>query len=283
MKVWIFEDRQSTVEILKASLLRRVPDMVFEILGTVEAGDRAIQWIEDHDVVSVDSQVPSEATGRSLYDAGERFVAKLRANSCVCKILWHSDVHLDSLRDLGVEYTNATDIGEMVCASGPSAMQEASREEWQRNGDALLAKRTAWNVPLSEFVPLSILCQGYLAIVGAAGLFPNEVADELKKSEVGLECIAQAHAHLGQALNAVEWFAAGREKISAAVKRAGAGEEVYWGGVGEGQAKLEEVATIRRLYEKVGEQGNQGAGEELHRLVFNAHRSLQNLFARRYL
>lgn len=288
MKIWIFEDRRTKALSIKMGLLmKKNRDLTFEALETVEAGDRALNEISDDDVLFVDSQVPSEATGLFDNDAGERLVAKLRATGSLCRILWHSTSYVDSLKKLGVEdlnlMTSATDLDSLVFAAIGPEPRTAAKEEWKRNGQAVLAKLTTRQTPLSEFVPLSILCQGYLAIVGAAGLFPNEVADKLKKSEIGRECIAQAHAHLDQALNYAEWFAAGLEKISAAVKRGGAGEEVYWRGVDEGQAELEKVATIRRLYERMGEQGNKEAGEELHRLVADAHRSLQSLFARRYL
>lgn len=280
MKIWIFEDQSSTVGVLQDSLQKHLPHTVFEILRTVESGDRAIELISDDDLVTVDSQVPSEATGRPAYKAGEQFVAKIRAKGLTCRILWHSDIHLDSLPSLGVEYTDAADIGVMASADETRPERIASREKWRVSGEALLGRLLDNQVPLIELAPLSILCQGYLAIVGAAGLFPNEIVDQLKKTAVGQEWLNKASTQLDQALNAGEWFAPGRESISAAIKSKGIGDAVYWNSINDTDLDSE---AIRRLYDNVSGQSTQITGEQLHQLVADAHRSLQCLFERRYL
>jgi hypothetical protein len=287
MKVWIIEDSNRVAEELEGAITRHHSAVTIQILPNLEAAREAIEQMTDQDVVLLDSQLPLHHGGPPMApQAGEEMVARIRARGLRSKLIWHSRTSLPEIAgSLGVQDMSHASTDGVAAHMFAEALtsKTLAPETWSNEGQQYLEKLTARQTPLSEFVPLSILCQGYLAIVGAAGLFPNEVADELKKSEIGRECIAQAHVHLGQALNYAEWFAAGREKISAAVKRGGAGEQAYWRGIGEEQAELEEVATIRRLYERMGEQGNPEAGEELHRLVADAHRSLQTLFARRYL
>lgn len=280
MKIWILEDIDSTVEILKARILECQRDAVIEILQTVEAADRALEKISDADVVFVDSQVPTEVDGERISDAGVRFVAKVRARGCACRILWHSISPSTSLSGLGVERVMARNIDSSLLTSDVGPRQAIRKEKWRRSGQDLLAQLTANRAPLSEFVAMSILCQGYLAIVGAAGRFRNEVADELAKSEVGRECLAAARGHLDEALNATEWFAAGRKKIAAAMRD---GEETFWRGVSEGREELGlDVTAIRNLYERVGgaKVNDAATADDLHQLVADAHRGLQGLARR---
>lgn len=289
MRVWIFEDRADKIRNIEKGLRTGGGGkLTFEHLQTVEAGDRALEEIGRDDLVLVDSQVPSEATGLPVSCAGERFVARLRAAGCECRVFWNSDAYVESLGGLGVVDLNArggaANLATAVFGPARSDASAASKEEWRRNGEALLAKLTAPEVPLSEFAALSALCQGYLAVVGAAGRFENEVADELRRFEGGRECLAEARGHLVEALDAARWFAEARENVAGAVCRRGGDQEDYWRGVCDGRAELKaDVAAIRALCEMPGRAETGGPDSQQHESVAAAQRGLQGLFARRYL
>ena len=292
MKFWILEDSADTAEILKTRLGAPRAGAPVKVLRTMGEAERALGEIADEDVVFVDSQVPAGGAGGVVTDAGARFIAGLRARGCACRILWHSVNSSEPLSTLGVERVRPKDVGPALFAPGAAPAQAAMAEEWRREGEALLAKLTA-AAPLSELATMSVLCQGYLAVVGAAGRFDNEVADELRKFEGGRECLEEARGHLCEALDTAEWFGVGRESIAEAVRRRGADEEDYWRGVGDGLEELEpDVAAVRALYESLRRAGAGEAGEEggeageagvWHGLVAGAHGGLQRLLARRYL
>lgn len=286
MKFWILEDSADTAEILKSRLRACRAGAPTKLLATLEEAERAVDEIDDSDVVFVDSQVPAERSGATVTDAGERFVARLRARGCTCRVFWHSVSPSTSLSSLGVERVKPKDVCDALFTSDEPLRRAALAEEWRRGGEELLARLNAAQAPLSEFEAMSALCQGYLAVVGAARRFENEVAYELQKFEGGRECLASARGYLVRALDAAAWLADARDGIAEALRRHGAGEEDYWLHVGGGLEELKpDVAAVRVLYERLKRSAAGGAGVagEWHESVVGAHRGMQSLFARRYL
>jgi len=280
MKVWILEDNAATSEIIKTKVRECLGNVEVEVLETIEAAHQALEKISDADLLFVDSQVPAKADSQETFNVGEQFVAKVRVRGCVCRVLWHSISPMSSPSDLGIERIRPKDIRPNLFASDRSSEQLIRKQEWQRYGQVFLSTLKAQDEALSEFVPLSILCQGYLIIVGAAGLFPDEIVDQLKGTKAGQAWLHKAKAHLDQVLNTGDWFASGRESISAAINSSGSSEEVYWRNIDDTEFDSE---AIRRLYENVSEPSTRITGEEFHQLVADAHQSLQCLFERRYL
>lgn len=282
MTIWIFEDNQTYLE----EIIKKVPEYLIESvtpLNTMMAAENVLNKINDNDIVFVDCQVSL------IHNAGPILIAKLRANGCLCRILWHSPAPFSSFgleaSELGIKVKPIKEINDTDFELIDIISRLEYKDKWQLAGQKFLTTLTTPELPLSGLITISLLCQGYLAVVGLTGKFPNEVSTVIKQLYNEQNYSAELKHHLEEVENIKEWFELGRQSINNLIQKKGSSDE-FWRSVCNGDVKLEtDVQNIREFYRTLGKLLNPNFKYENNwdEFVYKTHLSLENLFARRYL
>jgi CheY-like chemotaxis protein len=290
MKFWLCEDLETTrrtfVEMLREE--QCLVEVVF--LTTSAAASEAIAQMADEDVVSLDSQLPAAPGGAMDVHAGIRLAATVRACGKACHLCWHSPAALPAdLEPLGVRALSKTEIAALVArlSRGMAAgeMPAGAREQAR----ALLGPLAGGSLQPS-LITLDILCQGYLAVVGAAdalqGRPGNEVVRELREDpDLGPPCLHNAARHEREARQVADWFREGVQEVQQAIRRHGGSAEAYWASLSAPPAgDADAVRSVRTLFERLEAAGTPGTeGDNWDQWVQEAHRGFRRLAQRGYL
>lgn len=138
---------------------------------------------------------------------------------------------------------------------------------------------------LECFLAFAILCQGYLAVVGAAELYPNEVSEVIRNDVAGGdEYLKEAERHTDEVRNVTEWFRPGVEGIRQALGSCGGEEKDYWESLSRGSVESKEsLQAIQKLYKALEEaEASREAAETLdwNKLVEEAYQGFMALVER---
>jgi hypothetical protein len=287
MVIWILEDTPKNVERLMASIHKYLPSLDSKVFCTLDDAVAELPNISEADVVLVDAQVPRHRGGSVEETGGAEFVARLREAGVLVRVLWHSTNPVPELISaLDVEKVSVSHVGKrlstVLSAATVPASPRRSVDELRKLGSGALLRLRGEHSPHACLSSLDILCQGYLAVVGATSALKGEPTNAvatalLSLKESGKECLQRAVEHAKDARDVRSWFAEGVGELRQAISKS-ADADLFWEGL-VGSEHQPEVAHIRTLFdslEKVSVNQTEPAAE-WDKLVLAAHEACRRL------